>query len=185
MAQQGRKVEELLKARKVLLNNMIDDDLAALIIAQLLFLEDMDSTSPIELWVRSPGGVTSASLAVIDSMKSLSAPVHTRCVGKVAGTAALIVTCGTPGARLMSKGSTLQLCNPTVEGPDGVQRDDWEASRHEEMRLLRERLVEIVVVASGRSVGEVSRAFDQGRVFDAKAAWSFGLVDGMTLETGP
>lgn len=166
----------LLKDRIVFLGGGIDDETANTIIAQMLFLSNEDSKSPINLYINSPGGSVSAGLAIYDTMQFLRCDVNTYCVGMGASMAAVLMCGGTKGKRFMLPNSRLLLHQPLIGGVLEGPATDLSIEAQEIIRL-RVRLYEIIASHSGKPLEQIERDCDRNKWLDAQEAVAYGLVD--------
>jgi len=173
----------LLKDRIVFLGGGIDDDVANTIIAQMLFLSNEDSKSPINLYINSPGGSVSAGLAIYDTMQFLRCEVHTYCVGMAASMGAVLMCGGEKGKRFALPNSRLLLHQPLIGGVLEGPATDLSIEAQEIIRL-RKRLYEIIARHTGRPVEQIERDCDRNKWLEAQEAVEYGLVDVM-LERAP
>ncbi len=164
----------LLKERIVFIGTPIDDDVANLIVAQLLFLEGEDADKPINLYINSPGGVVTAGLAIYDTMQYIKPPVSTICVGQAASMAALLLLAGTKGRRFALPHSRILIHQP-LGGVQG-QATDIDIQAKEIMRM-RDRLNEIIETHTGRSIDQIRKDTDRDFFMSAVEAKEYGIVD--------
>ena len=164
----------LLRDRIVFLGTQVDDDVANVIIAQLLFLQSEDAEKDISLYVNSPGGSVTAGLAIYDTVQYIQPRVSTLCVGLAASIAAVILAGGAPGLRLSLPNTRVLIHQPSA-GFQG-QSSDIEIHARETM-LLRNRIEEILARHTGRAVEEIHRDCDRDRFMSASEARDYGLVD--------
>ncbi len=164
----------LLKDRIIFLGGGIDDHVANLIIAQLLFLESEDSEKDIHLYINSPGGLVTAGLAIYDTMQYLKAPVSTICVGQAASMGALLLAAGTAGKRYSLPQSRIMIHQPL----GGFQGQATDISIHaQEILRLKDTLNRIMADHTGQELGKLS--FDTERDFfmGSEAAKKYGIID--------
>ena len=173
----------LLRDRIVFLGGGIDDDTANVIIAQMLFLSNEDSSLPISFYINSPGGSVSAGLAVYDTMQFLRCEVHTYCVGMAASMGAVLMCGGTKGKRYVLPNSRLLLHQPLIGGVLEGPATDLSIEAQEIIRL-RERLYQIVAKHTGKPLEVISQDCDRNKWLDSKEAVEYGLVD-MILDRAP
>ena len=164
----------LLRDRIVFLGTQVDDDVANVIIAQLLFLQSEDAEKDISLYINSPGGSVTAGLAIYDTVQYIQPRVSTLCVGLAASIAAVILAGGAPGLRLSLPNTRVLIHQPSA-GFQG-QSSDIEIHARETM-LLRNRIEEILARHTGRSVEDIHRDCDRDRFMSASEARDYGLVD--------
>jgi ATP-dependent Clp protease protease subunit len=165
----------LLKERIVFLGTPIDDQIANVIIAQLLYLEREDPDKDINMYIHSPGGVVSAGLAIYDTMQLLRCDVATICVGGCASMGTVLLASGTPGKRYALPNSTVHIHQAVIRGVGG-QATDVEIQAKE---VLRQNQVirEILVQHTGKTIDEITRDTDRDFFMDAKAAKEYGIID--------
>jgi ATP-dependent Clp protease protease subunit len=164
----------LLKDRIIFLGTPIDDMVANVVVAQLLFLENEDSSKEIFMFVNSPGGVVTAGLAIYDTMQFIRAPVSTICVGMAASMGAVLLCAGAKGKRSILPSSTVMIHQP-LGGASG-QATDIEI-RAKEILRLKDMLNGIIAKHSGKSMEEVIHDTDRDNFLSAEAAMEYGLVD--------
>jgi ATP-dependent Clp protease protease subunit len=164
----------LLRERIVFLGTPINDQIANLIIAQLLYLEREDPEKDISLYIHCPGGVISAGLAIYDTMQLLRCPVSTICVGLAASMGTLLLCAGTKGKRYALPNSTIHL-HQAIGGAQG-QAADIEIAAREIMRM-QERIRNIVANHTGQNVEKIAQDTDRDFYLDPKQAVEYGLID--------
>ena len=164
----------LLKDRIVLLGTPVDDHVASLICAQLLFLESEDPEKEIFMYINSPGGLVTAGMAIYDTMQYISAPVSTLCMGQAASMGALLLCAGEPGMRYALPNSRIMIHQPSA-GFRG-QATDIDIHAREVLRQ-KERLTEIMAKHTGRSVEEIAERTERDHFLSAEEAKDLGLVD--------
>ena len=164
----------LLKDRIVLLGTPVDDHVASLICAQLLFLESEDPKKEIHMYINSPGGLVTAGMAIYDTMQYISAPVATLCMGQAASMGALLLCAGEPGMRYALPNSRIMIHQPSA-GFRG-QATDIDIHAKEVLRQ-KERLTEIMAKHTGRSIEEITERTERDHFLDAVEAKDLGLVD--------
>jgi len=168
----------LLMDRIVFLGMEIDDMVANMVIAQLLFLESADPQKEISLYINSPGGLVNAGLAIYDTMQYIQAPVATICVGQAASMAAVLLAAGKPGRRVMLPHSRVMLHQP-LGGFSGQASDIDIQAR--EMLLTKSVLNEIVAKHTGQPVEKVRKDTDRDFYLGADGAKAYGVVDAILL----
>jgi ATP-dependent Clp protease protease subunit len=168
----------LLKDRIVFLGGPIDDAVANLIIAQMLFLSNEDSKLPISFYINSPGGSVSAGLAVYDTMQFLRCEVHTFCIGMAASMGAVLMVGGTKGKRYVLQNSRLLLHQPLISGVLEGPATDLSIEAAEIIRL-RLRLYEIIAKHAGQPLEKVEIDCDRNKWLEAREAIEYGLADQM------
>ena len=164
----------LLKERIVLLGTPINDQIANLIVAQLLYLNGQDPDRQINMYINSPGGVVYAGLAIYDAMQQISAPVSTVALGLTASFGTVLLTAGEKGLRYALPNATIHMHQP-LGGSQG-QASDIVIQANEIMRL-KERLIEIFVHHTGQEKDVIERDQDRDIFFSAKQASEYGLID--------
>lgn len=163
----------LLKERIIFLGTAIDDQVANLIVAQLLYL-DSENHRPINMYINSPGGVIYAGMAIYDTMKMLKSPVSTTAMGFTGSMGTVILTAGASGQRYALPNATIHM-HPASGGAKGYTEDVRIAFN--EQGRLQDKLSQLIALQSGRSVEEVAYAFRNDHFMDAAEAREFGLVD--------
>ena len=164
----------LLKDRIVLLGEGIDDHTASLICAQLLFLESEDPEKEIYLYINSPGGIVSAGLAIYDTMRYITCPVATLCMGQAASMGALLLCAGTPGMRYALPHSRIMIHQPS--GGFRGQASDIDIHAREVLRL-RHMLNEIMAGHSGQAVERIAELTERDNFMNPEEAAALGLID--------
>ncbi len=164
----------LLSDRIVVLGTEIDDGVANTVIAQLIHLESADPDREIALYLNSPGGSVTATLAIYDTMQFVRAPISTICVGQAASTAAMLLAAGTLGRRGMLPHARVLLHAPEAGGR-GTLPDLRLAAK--EVERTRRQLEEILARHTGRDVARVADEISRDLVLPAEAAREYGLVD--------
>lgn len=164
----------LLKDRIVFLGGGIDDDMANLIIAQLLFLESEDPKKDISLYVNSPGGSVTAGLAILDTMNHVKPDVSTVCVGMAASAAAVILAAGAKGKRYALPNAEVMIHQPWG-GAQGQATDIEITAKH--ILLTRDRLNKILAKSTGQPLAKIEKDVDRDYFMMAEDAKKYGLVD--------
>ena len=164
----------LLKDRIVLLGEDVNDHVASLICAQLLFLESEDPEKEIYMYINSPGGVVTAGLAIYDTMQYITCPVATLCMGQAASMGALLLSAGAPGLRYSLPNSRIMIHQPS--GGFRGQATDIEIHARETLRL-KQRLNEIMSTHTGQDVERIVRETERDNFMSAEEAKEFGLID--------
>jgi ATP-dependent Clp protease protease subunit len=167
----------------VFLGGPIDDGSANTIIAQMLFLSNEDSKSPINFYINSPGGSVSAGLAIYDTMQFLRCDVHTFCIGMGASMAAVLMCGGAKGKRFMLPNARLLLHQPLIGGVLEGPATDLSIEAQEIIRL-RVRLYQIIAEHTGKPIEQIERDCDRNKWLDAQEAVGYGLAD-MIMERAP
>ncbi len=164
----------LLKERIIFLGTPIDDQVANLIVAQLLFLNHEDPDKEIQMYINSPGGVIYAGLAIYDTMQMISNPISTVAVGVTASFGTVLLTAGTKGRRYALPNATIHMHQP-LGGAQG-QATDIEIQAKQILRL-KELLNQIMAKHTGQTLEVIERDTDRDFYLDARAAVEYGLVD--------
>jgi len=164
----------LLKERIIFLGTPINDQIANLIIAQLLYLEREDPEKDISLYIHCPGGVISAGLAIYDTMQLLRCSVSTICVGLAASMGTLLLCAGTKGKRYALPNSTIHL-HQAIGGAQG-QAADIEIAAREIMRM-QEKIRNIIAQHTGQTVEKIAHDTDRDFYLDPQQAVEYGLID--------
>lgn len=164
----------LLKNRIIFLGTPINDQIANLIVAQLLYLNQEDREAPISMYINSPGGQVYSGLAIYDTMQMITNPVATYAVGVTASFGTLLLVSGHKGMRYALPHATMHMHQP-LGGAQG-QATDIEIQAREILRL-KARLNEIMSFHTGRTLQEIEHDTDRDTYMDAKAAVEYGLVD--------
>ena len=164
----------LLKERIVLMGTPINDQIANLIVAQLLYLNGQDPERQINMYINSPGGVVYAGMAIYDAMQQISAPVSTVALGLTASFGTVLLTAGEAGLRYSLPNATIHMHQP-LGGSQG-QASDIVIQANEIMRL-KERLIEIFVQHTGQEKEVIERDQDRDIYFNAQQAVQYGLID--------
>ena len=165
----------LLNERVIFLGTPVDDQIANLIVAQLLHLESEDPDKDISIYINSPGGSVYAGLAIYDTMNFIKPDVQTVCIGQAASAAAILLAAGTKGKRLALPNSRILIHQPYTEGTFG-QTSDIEIQANEILRM-RELLEKMISDHSGRSIEEVSKDIERDKILTADGAVEYGLID--------
>jgi ATP-dependent Clp protease protease subunit len=177
----------LLKDNIIFLGRTVDDDVASLIIAQMLFLEAENPEKDIAIYINSPGGSVSAGMAIYDTMQYIKPDVATYCVGQAASMAAVLLAAGSKGKRTVLPNSRVLIHQPWLSGLQGQQSDIEIHAK--DMFMMRDRLDEILAYHTGKSKEEVHRDTERDRILGAKEAVEYGLVDRVMMrrrgEPGP
>jgi ATP-dependent Clp protease protease subunit len=164
----------LLKDRIVFIGTPIVDEIANLVIAQLLFLESEDPEKDIHLYINSPGGVVSAGLAIYDTMQYVRPPVSTLCMGQAASMAALLLAAGAKGKRFALPNSRILIHQPMGAFSGQATEVDIQAR---EILKLREKLNEIMAKHTGQEVARIAHDTERDYYMDGGEAKAYGLVD--------
>jgi len=164
----------LLKERIIFLGSPINDDVANLVIAQLLFLEAEDPEQDIHLYINSPGGDVNAGLGIYDVMQYVRPDVETICMGQAASMGAILLAAGARGKRCSLRHSRIMIHQPM----GGIQGQAADIQIHaEEILKIRQQLNEILASHTGRDVAEVEKNTERDRFMSADEALNYGIVD--------
>jgi ATP-dependent Clp protease protease subunit len=171
----------LLKERIIFLGEPIEDHVANLVIAQLLFLESEDQEKDIMLYINSPGGIVTSGLAIYDTMQYLKAPVTTICIGQAASMGAVLLAAGTNGKRYALPNSRIML----HQGSGGFRGNTPDVEiQVKEMLHLTDRLMRILAEHSGQEFEKVKKDADRDYFMSSEEAKSYGLIDAVFEPTG-
>ena len=173
----------LLKDNIIFLGRQVDDDVASLIIAQMLLLEAENPEKDISLYINSPGGSISAGMAIYDTMQYIKPDVATYCVGQAASMAAVLLASGARGKRTLLPNSRVLIHQPWLSGLQGQQSDIEIHAK--DMLMMRDRLDEILAYHTGKTKEEIHRDTERDRILAAKEAVEYGLADRVMLRRRP
>lgn len=165
----------LLKDNIIFIGVPIDDIIANLVVAQMLFLESEDPDREISLYINSPGGAVTAGMAIYDTMQFVRCPVTTFCIGQCASMAAVLLAAGTKGRRFALPNSRILIHQPSAGGISGQATDI--KIQAEEILRLRERLNEILAFHTGQPVEAIERDVERDRIMGAMQAKEYGIID--------
>ena len=164
----------LLKDRIIFIGDMIEDQMANLIIAQLLFLESEDPEKDIYLYINSPGGVVTSGLAIYDTMQYIRAPVSTVCVGQAASMGAVLLAAGAKGKRFALPNSRIMI----HQGSGGFRGNTPDVLiQVKELETLVDKLGRILSHHTGQPIEKLKRDWDRDRFLGAEEAKAYGLID--------
>jgi ATP-dependent Clp protease protease subunit len=164
----------LLRERIIFLNGEVNDDVSALVCAQLLFLEAENPKKSINLYINSPGGVVTSGLAMYDTMRFIRAPVHTLCMGTARSMGSFLLMAGQPGERVALPNSSIHIHQPL----GGFQGQASDILIHaEEIRKTKHRMTRLYAQHCGRTYEEFERAMDRDHFMTAEEAVEWGLID--------
>ena len=164
----------LLKERIIFLTGPIDDNIASLICAQLLFLESENPKKEISFYINSPGGIVWSGLAIYDTMQYVKPYISTLCIGQAASMGSVLLSAGTKGKRFSLPNSRIMVHQPSA----GFQGQATDIEIHaNEVLSLKKRLNEIYSKHTGKTVEEIKLALERDNFMTADAAKSFGLID--------
>ena len=164
----------LLKERIIFLTGQINDNVASLVTAQLLFLEAEDPKKEIYLYINSPGGLVTAGLGIYDTMQYIKPDISTLCIGQAASMGSFLLAAGTKGKRFSLPNSRVMVHQPSA----GFQGQATDIEIHaNEVLALKKRLNEIYSKHTGKSVDEIKTALERDNFMTADVAKNFGLID--------
>ena len=164
----------LLKERIIFLTGHINDNVASLITAQLLFLESEDPKKEIYLYINSPGGLVTSGLGIYDTMQYVKPDISTLCIGQAASMGSFLLSAGAKGKRFSLPNSRIMVHQPSA----GFQGQATDIEIHaNEVLSLKKRLNEIYSMLTGKSVEEIKLALERDNFMTAETAKEFGLVD--------
>ena len=164
----------LLKDRIIFITDMIEDNMANLIIAQLLFLDSEDPEKDIHVYINSGGGVVTAGLAIYDTMQYLRSPINTVCIGQAASMAAVLLAAGAPGKRFALPNSRIMI----HQGSGGFRGNTPDVMiQVKELETLVDKLTKILAFHTGQPAEKVKRDSERDRFMSAEEAKAYGLID--------
>jgi ATP-dependent Clp protease, protease subunit len=164
----------LLRERIVFLTGPVEDHMASVIIAQLLFLEAENPKKEVSMYINSPGGVVTSGLAIYDTMQFIRPKVSTLCVGQAASMGSLLLAAGDPGLRFALPNARVMVHQPS----GGFQGQASDILRHaEDIMKIKKRLNEIYVKHTGRDYDSIENTLDRDHFMSADEAMAFGIVD--------
>ena len=165
----------LLKENIIFLGTPIDDNVANLIIAQMLFLAAEDPEKDISLYINSPGGSITAGLAILDTMNLIEPDIVTYCLGQAASMAAVLLACGTRGKRFTLPHARILIHQPSMSGLAG-QAADIDIYAREILRM-RQNLNDILANATGQPIDKIARDVDRDYIMEPEQALEYGMID--------
>lgn len=164
----------LLKERIIFLTGPVEDGMASLICAQLLFLEAENPKKEIAMYINSPGGIVTSGMAIYDTMQFIKPPVSTLCIGQAASMGSLLLCAGATGMRLATPNARIMVHQPS----GGFQGQASDIERHaQDILKLKRRLNEIYVKHTGRDLETIEKTLDRDHFMTADEAKDFGLID--------
>ena len=164
----------LLRDRIIFVNGEIEENMAAIIVAELLFLDSEDHEKPIHMYIQSPGGACTAGFSIIDTMNLISAPVYTYCVGMCASMGAMIFSQGEIGKRYMLSNAECMIHQP-LGGAKGQCTDIQIAAQN--IQKTKERLYNMLADASGKTYEEIQKDCERDYWMNAEETVAYGLAD--------
>jgi ATP-dependent Clp protease protease subunit len=165
----------LLMDRIIFLGTPINDDVANIVIAQLLFLESDNPERDIHMYNNSPGGSVSAGLAIYDTMQYLKSPVNTSCMGLAASMGAFLLAAGRPGKRSALPHARIMIHQPSQGGGGGTASDNEIQAK--EILWLRSKMNELMAKHTGQPIERIERDTDRDRFMSAEEAKEYGMID--------
>jgi ATP-dependent Clp protease protease subunit len=171
----------LLRERIVFVTGQVEDGMASLIVAQLLFLESENPSKPISMYINSPGGVVTAGLAIFDTMQYIKPRVSTVCIGQAASMGSFLLAAGEPGMRIALPNARIMIHQPSG-GARGMASDIEIQAR--EILYLRERLNSILSEVTGQPVEKIARDTDRDNFMSGDQAVDYGLIDKVISRRG-
>ena len=169
-------ISRLLRERIVLVNGQVEDQMANLIIAELLFLAAENSDREINMYINSPGGVITAGLAIYDTMRSIRSPIATTCVGMAASFGTVLLMAGDPGRRYALPHSRIHIHQPWIQGGLGGQVTDIDIQARE-MLHTRDVMNEIMAMHTGQPLDRIRHDTERDYYMSAETARDYGIVD--------
>ena len=164
----------LLSSRIIILSGEVDDDMASLAVAQLLYLESLDPNKDIQIYINSPGGSVTAGMAIYDTMQHVKCDVSTICVGLAASMGALLLAGGTSGKRFSLPNAEIMIHQPSG-GAKGQATDIQIAAQN--IQRTKNKLNELLAANTGRTLEEVTYDTDRDNFMSAEEALEYGLID--------
>ena len=171
----------LLRERIVFVTGQVEDNMASLIVAQLLFLESENPSKPISMYINSPGGVVTAGMAIHDTMQYIKPRVSTVCMGQAASMGSFLLAAGEPGMRIALPNARIMVHQPSG-GARGMASDIEIQAR--EILRIKKRMNDLYVKYTGQSLDDIEKAMDRDTFLEADEAMKFGIVD-KVFETRP
>lgn len=166
----------LLNDRIIMLTGPIDDAVASVVIAEMLFLESQDDEKDISLYINSPGGSVTAGMAIYDTMNVIKCDVSTICMGIAASMGAFLLSSGAKGKRIVLPNSEVMIHQPLISGGLGGQQTDIMIAA-KNLEKTREKLERIIAENCGKTYEEINKACERDNYMSAEEALNFGLVD--------
>jgi ATP-dependent Clp protease, protease subunit len=171
----------LLKERIIFLGTPVDDNIASLIIAQLLFLEAEDPDKDIYIYINSPGGIVTSGMAIYDTMQYVKPDIVTTCIGQAASMGAVLLAAGSKGKRFALPNARIMIHQPM----GGVQGQATDIDIHaKEILKIRERLNEILAEKTGQPLEKIAKDTDRNFFMDVNEAKDYGIIDEILVKRG-
>jgi ATP-dependent Clp protease protease subunit len=164
----------LLKDRIIFLGSAINDDVANIIVAQLLYLQSEEPTADVQLYINSPGGSISAGMAIYDTMQFITCDIATYCMGQCASMGAVLLTAGTKEKRHALPNSRIMIHQP-LAGMEGTAEDILIHAK--ELKRIKQRMNQILLKHTGRELKQIESDTDRDRFMTASEAMEYGLID--------
>ena len=171
----------MLRERIIFLTGEVEDNMASLVVAQLLFLESENPSKDISMYINSPGGVVTAGMAIHDTMQYIRPRVSTVCIGQAASMGSFLLAAGEPGMRIALPNSRIMVHQPSG-GARGMASDIEIQAR--EILRIRARMNDLFVKYTGKSLTDIEKSMDRDTFLEADEALKFGIVD-KVFETRP
>ena len=166
----------LLNDRIIMLCDQIDDAVASVVVAQLLYLEGQDPDKDIDLYINSPGGSITAGMAIYDTMNYIKCDVNTICIGMAASMGAFLLSAGAKGKRMALPNSEIMIHQPLISGGLSGQCTDIKIQSDHLVRT-RQKMNEILAQNTGKSIEEITRDTERDNFMYAQEACDYGLID--------
>lgn len=164
----------LMRDRVIFLSGPVEDSMASVVVAQLLFLESENPKKEIAMYINSPGGVVTAGMAIYDTMQYITAPVSTVCIGQAASMGSLLLSAGAPGMRIALPNARVMVHQPS----GGFRGQASDIERHaKDIIAMKKRLNEIYVKHTGQKYATIEKTLDRDHFMTAEEAKEFGIVD--------
>lgn len=164
----------LMRDRVIFLSGPVEDGMASIVVAQLLFLESENPKKEISMYINSPGGVVTAGMAIYDTMQYITCPVSTVCIGQAASMGSLLLSAGAPGMRVALPNARVMVHQPS----GGFRGQASDIERHaRDIIAMKKRLNEIYVKHTGQKYDMIEKTLDRDHFMTAEEAKKFGLVD--------
>jgi ATP-dependent Clp protease protease subunit len=166
----------LLRERIILINGPIEDQIASLVVAELLFLASESSDKPINMYITSPGGVMTAGFAIYDTMRSLRCPISTTCVGLAASFGTILLMAGDPGRRYALPHAKIHMHQPLIQGGLGGQVTDIDIHARD-LLATRDMMNDVIALHTGQSLEIIRRDTERDFFLTPEQARDYGIID--------
>ena len=171
----------MMRDRVIFLNGPVEDTMASIVVAQLLFLESENPKKEIAMYINSPGGVVTSGMAIYDTMQYITCPVSTVCIGQAASMGSLLLCAGEPGMRIALPNARIMVHQPS----GGFRGQASDIERHaRDILAMKKRLNEIYVKHTGQKYATIEKTLDRDHFMTAEEAKKFGLVDHVYMHRG-